>query len=246
MKIIDFTPKHIKTLKDVERYLAECVTPVRDKSPKSPEKLFNRLMTESIGDKPSRVLEYIPCVVRMSKVFRADMSSQTFGFIKDKKYHTNARELLNWGWSIDNVLEVIDFTHYKVFRCVTPYFIYGQLSTHTQLTTVSHSQRYAKSERGYWMPPEISGISQAQWDEGVAVKWRPMELQELMRKNGITRKEVLDRGKDMLQMRAFTIGGFTNNPNAWDHFIDQRSDLHTQYETRNFVEGFVAIMNNDL
>ena len=143
-------------------------------------------------------------------------------------------------------LEVVDFSYYRVFRCVTPYFIYGQLSTHNQLTTVSHSQRYAKSDRGYWKPPELDDVGQDVWDEGVARKWRPMELQALMRNNGIVRKEVLDRGKDMLQIRAFTIGGFTNNPNAWDHFIAQRSDSHMQYETRVFVEYFIASLNDDL
>lgn len=236
MKAIDITPNKCDNLEDVQIYIAECSSVVRDKTPKSAEKLFKRLLTESVGDKPSRVLEYLPCVVRMSRVFRADMASQTFGFIQNKKYYTNARELLSWGWSLDQVLEVVDFTNYKVFKCETPYFIYGQVSTHNQLTTVSHSNRYTESQHGYWMPPEIVGITQAQWDDGVSRKWRPMELQDLMKQHGVVRREVFARGKDMLQMRGFTIGGFTNNPNAWDHFLEQRLDLHTQLETREFVK----------
>ena len=165
------------------------------------------------------------------------MATQLFGFFKSGFYFTTARELLNWGWSVKEMMKVIDFTHYKVFKCETPYFIYGQVSTHNQLTTVSHSQRYAKIDKGYWMPPEVTDVTQAQWNLGVAEKWRPLELQEVMRRNGITRKEVLDRGKDMLQMRVFTIGGFTNNPNAWGHFLEQRLDSHTQYETRLFAQG---------
>ena len=92
------------------------------------------------------------------------------------------------------------------------------------------------------MPPEIQGIGQKQWDLGVSEKWRPLELKELMKKNGITRKEVFDRGVDMLQNRTFTIGGFTNNPNAWGHFLEQRLDNHTQYETRMFTQKLDALL----
>ena len=63
------------------------------------------------------------------------------------------------------------------------------------------------------------------------------ELTNIMKKAGITRKEVFDRGVDMLQNRVFVIGGYTNNPNAWGHFLEQRLDKHTQFETRVFVEG---------
>jgi len=56
-----------------------------------------------------------------------------------------------------------------------------------------------------------------------------------MKKCGVTRKEVFDRGIDMLQNRVFVIGGYTNNPNAWGHFLEQRLDNHTQLETREFT-----------
>lgn len=239
MKVTDITPEKHKTLKQLQDYIAICANVVRDKQPKSAEKLFNRLLTESVGDEPSRVLEYIPCVIDKSEIthlltdYNAD--TQLFGFFNGEHYFTNLRELLNMGWNLRLALDAVDFTHYKVFQCETPYFIYGQLSTHNQLTTVSHSQRYADCDRGYWKPPEIGHIAQKLWDEGVSAKWRPVELRELMKKNGITRKEVFDRGKDMLQNRVFTIGGFTNNVNAWDHFLEQRLDSHTQLETREFV-----------
>jgi len=221
-----------KKLKDLQKYIAELSSVVRDKSPKSAEKLFERLLTESVGDKASRVLEYIPCVIVVDKK-ELSYTNQYFGFFDNNKYYTNARELLNWGWGMDDVLKVVDFTHYKVFKCETPYFIYGQVSTHNQLTTVSHSQRYAECDRGYWKPSEID-VSLNKWNKCVE-SFRPNELKELMRKYGITRKEILDRGVDMLQNRIFVIGGYTNNPNAWGHFLEQRLDIHTQKETREFA-----------
>jgi thymidylate synthase ThyX len=181
------------------------------------------------------MLEFIPCTIKYSKVSMG--VSQLFGFRDKKNYYTNVRELLNWGYTLDEVLKCVDFTNYVVFKCEAPYFIYGQISTHTQLTTVSHSQRYAECDRGFWKPSEVTSMSQSQWDKGV-LKWRPNELKQVMIKSGITRKEVFDRGVDMLQNRVFVIGGYTNNPNSWGHFIAQRLDTHTQKETREFVKLF--------
>lgn len=223
---------------DIQEYLAECSSVVRDKQPKSAEKLFNRLLKESYGDTASRVLEYIPCKLSLSCSGCAKQlkeNKQLFGFKDDKHYYTNAREMLNWGASLAHVLTKVDFTNYKTFKCETPYFIYGQVSTHNQLTTVSHSQRYAECDRGYWKPPEMDDMKQDNWNrtvEGLA----PKDLVNFMKSKGIVRKEVFDRGADMLQNRVFTIGGYTNNPNAWQHFLEQRLDKHTQLETREFTK----------
>ncbi len=229
MKVEQITPKSNK-LTDLQEYIAELSSVVRDKHPKSAEKLFNRLLTESVGNKASRVLEYIPCCIPIDL---KQYIGQHFGFDVGDKYYTNARELLNWGMSMQVMLKYVNFNNYKVFKCEAPYFIYGQVSTHTQLTTVSHSQRYAECDRGYWMPPEVER-TQTEWTDAVE-NMTPNELKEYMRSFKITRKEVLDRGKDMLQNRVFVIGGYTNNPNAWGHFLNQRLDSHTQKETREFV-----------
>ncbi len=237
MKVEQITPKSNK-LKDIREYIAEVSSVVRDKQPKSAEKLFSRLLTESVGDKASRVLEYIPCTVACSDndevINLVAQSNQIFGFFTKDGYHTNARELLNWGWGMQDVMKTVDFTNYVVFKCETPYFIYGQVSTHNQLTTVSHSQRYADCERGYWCPPEIEDVSQDAWNHLVE-NAKPCNLTAFMKNNGVVRKEVFDRGRDMLQNRVFTIGGYTNNPNAWKHFLLQRMDKHTQLETQEFA-----------
>jgi len=273
MKVELITPSS-NSLEDLQEYIATLSSVVRDKQPKSAEKLFSRLLKESIGDKASRVLEYIPCRVGYGipkgcrdSMYRLNCYTlhepgdieQRFGFWSGKDYYTNARELLNWGWSMDDVLEVIDFTHYKVFKCETPYFIYGQVSTHNQLTTVSHSQRYAECARGYWMPPEVESWfknkkdngffmdeddAQSWWDEEVTNKSPHALTYNMKMKCKVVRKEVFDRGADMLQNRIFTIGGYTNNPNAWEHFFKQRLDSHTQLETREFASMLYDYKNN--
>lgn len=235
--IIEVTSNGVK-LSNLQDYLAELSAVVRDKDPKSAEKLWKRLKTESFGDTASRVFEYIPCKVKKGS---RPASSQHFGFTSGDNYYTNMRELLNLGWGMEKCLKHVDFKHYRVFKCETPYFIYGQVSTHTQLTTVSHSQRYAECDRGYFKPAEITKISQEAWDKGIKT-WRPNELRDLMKRSGVVRKEIFDRGGDMLQNRVFVIGGYTNNPNAWEHFLEQRLDSHTQAETREFAEGLAGFM----
>ena len=250
MNALEVLPKGTSQA-DLEGYIAELSSVVRDKSPKSDSKLFKRLLTESIGDKASRVLEFIPCKIN-GTACKAKID-QKFGFYVKSYYFTNARELLNWGWSMEQIIKCVDFTNYKVFKCVTPYFIYGQLSTHTQLTTVSHSQRYAECDRGYWIPERVNTYlnNNTHYDETDKTEWwndyvedaPPKELKAFM-KNICKepRKEVYDRGADMLQNRVFVIGGYTNNPNAWEQFINQRTDKHTQLETREFVKTMGEIL----
>jgi len=230
------------SLEHLQEYLADCSSVVRDKQPKSAEKLWNRLLKESFGGTASRVFEYIPCTINDEDV---PYSDQHFGFwnAPDGVYYTTMRELLNWGWTTEKCLEVVDFSDYRTFKCETPYFIYGQLSTHNQITSVSHSQRYGKCDRGYWIPPEYIKLlnrsiesTQVSWNARVATN-SPVELKRYMKEVlNISRKEVWDRGSDMLQNRVFTLGGYTSNPNAFPHFIEQRLDLHTQLETREFTQ----------
>ena len=241
------------SLEDLQEYIAECASVVRDKAPKSAEKLWNRLLTESVGGKASRVLEYITCEINEQHAqdkIRNASNCQLFGFTDCGMYYTNVRELLNWGWSIEECLTVVDFTHYRTVKCETPYFIYGQLSTHNQITSVSHSQRYGTCDRGYWMPPEIVGNwhdsiedNQQEWNAFVEIA-SPTALKKFMSKgHKIVRKEVWDRGADMLQNRVFTLGGYTNNPNAFPHFIAQRLDSHTQLETQQFTQKLQEVIN---
>jgi hypothetical protein len=241
-EVVEIIPPTEITIESIADYIAQCSSVVRDKEPANAMKLLNRLMTESYGDTASRVLEYIPCTINaMAHQEELDCTSQRFGFIEFSEdaydydmYHTNMRELLNWGWTFDDILAVVDFTNYKTFFCVAPYFIYGQLSTHTQITSVSHSQRYGSCDRGYWMPPGIN-LNPGTWEYQLN-KFGPNHSRQLMKDAGIVRKEVWDRGADSLQNRVFTLGGYLSNPNALPHFFSQRLDTHTQKETRDFVQ----------
>jgi len=98
------TPEEI-TEQSIADYIAQCAGVVRDKEPRDSMKLLHRLMTEAYGKKPSRVLEYIPCKIDYSPVLE-DLTyaeiTKLFGFIDSVYYYTNARELMNWGWTFEN------------------------------------------------------------------------------------------------------------------------------------------------
>lgn len=251
------TPPEI-TDESIKQYLADCSSVVRNAQPKDNERLFQRLLKESYGGKPSRVFEFVPCVIGMGDfMVYGKPHNQHFGFFdpETQGYYTNARELLNWGLKWGDILPLIDFTHYRTVQVKAPYFIYGQLSTHTQITSVSHSARYTDSGMGYWVPSEVThywkergeafGIGyepQEQWN-WIVENYSTKQLQQYMKSKGVTRREVWARGSDMLAYRTATLGGYLSNPNAWPHFINQRMrDPHTQLETRQLVASIEGMM----
>jgi hypothetical protein len=248
------TPTEI-TSDSLKQYLADCASVVRNAQPKDNNRLFDRLLKEGYGDTPSRMFEFIPCTIGLGEFMLAvNQLDQHFGFFneKDEAYYTSARELLSAEVSWNDVLRVVDFTHYRAVRVKAPYFLYGQASTHTQVTSVSHSNRYTEAGLGYWMPEEVKaywkergetyGVEytadgiQAHWNS-IVEAYSPKQLQQYMRDKGVTRREVYARGSDMLAYRVFTLGGYLNSPNSWPHFINQRwHDLHTQKEMRQLAQ----------
>ena len=137
----------------IKQYLADCSSVVRIKQPKDNDRLYDRLLKESYGNKPSRVFEFLPCIISNRIVARA--VNQYFGFRLGDMYYTTARELLNWGWRLEDVIAVVNFTDYRAVKVEAPYFLYGQASTHNQVTSVSHSNRYTEADLGYWFPIEF-------------------------------------------------------------------------------------------
>ena len=245
MKVELINTPTVITDETLKQYLADCSSVVRNAQPKDNNRLFNRLVKESYGYKASRVFEYIPCKIKHYEIFNPSYMEQYFGFFDDNYYYTNTRELLNWGMEWEDVIEVVDFTNYKAVKVTAPYFLYGQASTHTQITSVSHSNRYSYAGLGYWKPSEVS-MNQELWNKMVKDDFAPSMLEKIMKEAGITRREVYARGSDMLEYRAYTLGGYTNNPNAWEHFINQRlHDPHTQKEMRDLAELISKAIYNE-
>jgi hypothetical protein len=242
----------------IKAYIAKCSSVVRNKDPKDNDRLFDRLLKESFGDTASRVLQYIPCKIEYSRTQYSSGATKFYGFITDNIksetevtwYYTTARELFNWGWTMEEILPTIDFTHYKAVRVTAPRFIYNQLQTHDNVTSVSFSARYSDNPLGYWMPEEYFGwmnsrilragdreYIQSLWNSKVE-NYSPHDLKQYMNKSlGIARKEIYNRGADGLEYVVFTLGSFTNHPHYWEHFCNQRAvDSHTQLETRKVAQ----------
>lgn len=247
------------TLENLQGYLAEVASVVRDKDPKSAAKLWDRLMVESYGKLPSSTFSFIPCTLSKDTsneiVIKWEQytDSSTFRFFGtfdnvNGKYYTNMRELLQIGFTVDEIIPTVDFTHYQAFKCMTMYKVYQQLRTHTQMNFISHSQRYTQSTHGFWYPPEFANRHvkltdpKHAWNERV-LNSTPAELEIYMKDElKIPRREIYALGKDMLELRVFSVGGYTNTQESFQHFINQRSkDAHTQLETREMLD---VVMEN--
>ena len=227
--------KEIIYTNNLNEYLAKICSVVFNKESKNSEALVKRLLIEAYNKTPSRPLEFVPI-----KHNSAPNTNQTFGFYDRGYYYSNAREWLNNGKSLEWCLERIDLTYYRTVKILAPYFIYQQLSTHTQITTLSHSQRYSEVNYGYFKPAEIR-MGSVGWDNFVTVT-PPKELKEFMKKSGVNRKEIYDRGADMLQIRPFVLGVWLNNPNSFEWLFNQRTDKHTQKETCEVVEDIKKLL----
>ena len=240
IKIERIYPPNEINKESIADYLAKCGSVVRGKMPKDNMKLFNRLSTEAYGNTASRMMEYVPITIDKNMIY--NKANKLFGFYGEfNKYHTNLRELMNWGCSWHMLEEYIDFSNYFVIKVNIPYFIIAQIQTHTQITSVMHSKRYTSGVYDFWCPPEFFKWSkvmhkQKYWNE-IILKSSPIELKKFMKDElGIKRLEIYNRGKDSLQYREITLGGSRLNPNAWDWFFNQRLDSHTQKETIEAVK----------
>jgi len=232
----------------VKQYIADCVSVVRNKQPKDNSRLLYRLMRESAGNKPSRVLEFVPCSTDIVSVFnflKIGDTCELNGFIdhKNELYYTNAREIINWGLdcgfdkylSFDRALDCVDFKNYAAVRVTAPRFVYNQLQTHTKITSVCFSARYSDNDLGYFKPDELD-IGNGEWN-GIINTTPPHVLKSYMKANGVERKEMYNRGADSLQYVVFTLGGYINSKSGWQHFKKQRvDDPHTQKETRQVAK----------
>lgn len=224
----------IKPTGNIEEYISSLSSAVYgNNAVKNPKKRFIALLKESYGDMASRVLEYLPCKIPAAGI--CDIKEQLFGFqIRGTcNYYTNARELLHWGWTIEKVKKFIDFTHYRAFRCVAPRFVYNQVQTHTQITTVCFSARYSVNKLGYYKPKRVMVDNWGWYVQNTP----PIALKQYL-KQFSKRTEIYNRGADSLENVCFSLGGFLNNPNSFPHFINQRTHYKTQKETREFVKLF--------
>ena len=253
--IVEVKPMAENTREELDRYLADICSVVRDKNVKNPHSLTDRLLKESYGGKSSSVLAFVPCIVKKDIVkpfSRQNRFMQTFGFIdlETQLFHTNLREVLNLGIELDEALQYVDFTHYKAFKARVPNFTYSQLRTHTQVNFLQQSNRYVATDYGYFMPDEVSDYfwslpaKQRSRNGGLKAWWNtkvkntsPAKLIDFMRRVGVKRKEIYNRGADSLKIRPCSIGFNLLNPNSWQHFKNQRmNDSHTQLECRIFMK----------
>lgn len=244
MKVVEIQTPTTTDEQSIYEYIAKCSSVVRDKEPANPERLWNRLWEESYGNLRSRVLEYVP--VTLVKGEMNHKAEKLYGYMNHTtgQYRTSMREVGNWGKSLDEAIEagLVNFNGYKAFTVMAPRFVYNQLQTHNNVTSVCFSARYSDNHMGYWYPEEFAAFTehykstQELWN-AIVENYSPKEIRNFMKNElGIKRKEVYSRGADSLEYVKFTLGGYTDVEESWKHFVNQRLDAHTQKETREVAK----------
>ena len=266
---MNYMVKDVKYDGDIAEYLAKVTQVVYDKDEPSsyPDRLLTRLAKESYGDTASHVLSFVPCILKggdydyfntlkentspiILDYYGYEAITPTAPNEQETIYVTSARELLNVGFSIEQVAKVVDFSYFRTVTMVMPNFAYAQLRTHSKVVMLQQSNRYTTSKYGYWYPPEFADYylsnsnvsryemtSQEYWDNMVEHS-TPTELTAFMKDELGVKREVYSRGRDMLQIRVCSLGFDMLNPNSYQHFINERMrSSHTQQATREVVKA---------
>ena len=96
---------------------------------------------------PPRIKEMLPCVVEgIDAINEIDFNDgRLSGFFKNGMYHTSARELEAWGWSFQEILDALSFSHWHTLKVTAPKHIYESVS---RIGTVRTFRHFAQEVNG--------------------------------------------------------------------------------------------------
>lgn len=193
--------------------------------------------------------------------------------------HTNARTLLKAGYNYEDIpsIPTWEVDNYKAVRITCPYFIWAQLMTHTALSKISQSDRVSGTDE-YWLPDDIINkfysldnkqIEDVEWlikfgnyfqnetEEdfrlgllgGILATIPQERVQQLFKDMGYPR-EIWSRAPYYFKMKTFIMGGWRNDPHAWDNlflergvFPDRWKKTWVQKETQEVAMMIEKIVN---
>ena len=122
----------------------------------------------------SRPLEFLPVVLKFEgnkiKLLDSELEITNYNFFKHtyhegNKIYTNFRHIYNWLVHVENktveeALTLIPFNteeelkDFKAIRVSSPFIVWAQLMTHTQLSKESQSDRVS-TNNSYWLPSDL-------------------------------------------------------------------------------------------
>lgn len=191
--------------------------------------------------------------VFLSKIARYSYIENTG---EEYKIYTNARTLLKAGYTLKEIPATPnnELAKYKVVKIKCPMYIWAQLMTHCGLSKVSQSDRVTGSEE-YWLPEdvftkirskreELSGTSlcfdrvtstlhYGDFDGLLKILLTEVSQEDaqLFFKELGYKREIWSRAPYYFKMKTFIMGGWKNDPNAWENLFLERGVYPDRWKT---------------
>lgn len=253
VELIDSSTANLD-LEHRQKFLADCASVCRGKECSSnPKVTYERVMKESFGGKPGRPAEFIPVVTDYD--FFIDDRFVNFSYDDSLNYST----LRNLDYSFNKFNTPDKVADFKVFKLNLPMFVWAQIVTHTQISTMSQSDRICEVH-DYWLPTDlIERLNNSDEVLGYDVvlqkhtkekflfeminSFPQAEVQAVLRRLGYHR-EVYSRFPYYAKYKTFMMAAWNNNPLTYQHFINERTTPHTQKETREVALAMKRLLEN--
>jgi len=183
-----------------------------------------------------------------------------FSYLENGFLYTNIRALVNAGVSYDLIpYSYID--NYEVVEVKAPYFAFAQVRTHGRLSQIAVSERVVKEDEYWLPEGTLHNVrttltskyikelnlnciecTECMYGKRINACTTTKELTDIFLELPIAKvqkilkiagydKELYDRWPNHLKMKRWIIGGYTNDPKQWSHFLLEREAYPEKYKS---------------
>ena len=213
---------------------------------KNSEKFYKRLLTEHNG-KPSEIFQFIPYEKHLnSKNYPISENYfnnfYKFGHLKDGHFYGNIRNIIYKNIFNDKSLfNKKPSKEFVVFKIKIPYMIVDHLRRHKLLTSAfseNWQSNRSKHKKDYFYP-NIDINNENDWNDILEFG----SVSNLSQMN--IRPELTNKGEFGLRYVTGWIGGWMNDPYAWDNFFEVRLNKPTQKETMLLADIMFEMLKHE-
>jgi hypothetical protein len=181
-----------------------------------------------------------------------------FSYLDGDMLYTNMRALLSAGVQYKSI-PYSYVTNYKIVEVKAPYFVFAQIRTHGKLSQVAVSERVVTEDEYWLPEGALHkvrttltskhieelklnciGCDKCRYGDRIDGATTIKELVDIFLELPIKKvqailkiagyhKEVYDRWPNHLKMKRWIIGGYTNDPKQWPHFLLEREAYEDKF-----------------
>lgn len=174
-----------------------------------------------------------------------------FSYLEKNILYTNLRALINAGILYEDI-PYTEVFNYRAVEVKAPYFVFAQIRTHSRLSQVAVSERVVTENEYWLPEDIISRIKDKLDNSFIDINnldcigcenckygkrllnsriledvvdifldLSPKKVRAILKHLGY-HKEIYDRWPNHLKYKTWIMGGYTNDPKAWGHFLLER------------------------